>query len=840
MRPQWAGEIKARLNSAHMNLRSCLRLGFLFPSLLLGDDIQFFEAKVRPLLASQCYGCHSSKSKIVQGGLRLDSREGMVRGGHLGPAVVPGKPDESRIVQAVRHQVEPTMPPWGKLKPEQIGILEEWVRRGAPWPQDAPERAGGASEPSSKTDARNHWAWQPVRAVQPPAVKKSDWPRDAIDRFLLQKLEQKGLQPAPPADAAVLLRRVYFDLTGLPPTPEVIERFLRDPSDQQFEQIVDELLASPDYAERWGRWWLDVTYYGDTFDPGTEIPATAAWRYRDYVIKSFGNDKPLNRFIQEQIAGDLLPATSDEQRRELTIATGYLAIGPWAIVLADKTQLKMDVVDQQLDGIGRGILGLTLGCARCHDHKFDPLSLQDYYGLAGILSSTRTLHGKYKPDGVFSDINKVPLWESAEERQHREKQLGVYESEIGFLNDALKSLEKEKADLAKTDIEREQKVKDLDARIQSLKLRISMLEFNKPLAPYAYAVQDEPAPGNCRINIRGNAHQLGKEVPRSFVKSASFGDAPSEWNGSGRLELARWLSDDRNPLTARVYVNRVWQQMFGSGIVRSPENFGIRGELPSHPELLDYLAKEFMSRHGWSTKSFLRRLVLTSAYRMSSAAAASAQSGDPENHLFSRANRRRLEAETIRDSILVISGRYDPTRGGPALPTETLETFSPNLTTFNPPGINPDARLPERLRYRRTVYLPVFRGAQMEELDILNLFDFADSTQVNAARRQTIVPTQSLFLLNSPWINEQAQALASKLLGDNRLLDRDRVARLITLVYNRPAKSAEIEQALRFIYEFELRLARERKSKRTGSLDSEAWTAYIQTLFASNEFLYRS
>ena len=838
------------------------------------DDLEFFESKVRPLFATQCYSCHSSKATIVQGGLRLDSRETILRGGHSGPALVPGDPHQSRMIRALRHEIEPHMPPSGKLELEKIAVFEEWIRRGAPWPEERASSAPRSTLPSSKPNAKSHWAWQPI-ALKPPPGVQGTWARDAIDRFLLHKLQQKGIEPAPPADPASLLRRVYLDLTGLPPSPERVRSFLENPSSQQYEAIVDELLNSRHYGERWGRWWLDVTYYGDTLDTGSEILATEAWRYRDYVIRTFNQDKPVNRFFLEQIAGDLLPAKDQRERNDLIMATGYLAIGPWSIVLADKPQLQMDTIDQQLELIGRGMLGLTLGCSRCHDHKFDPITLQDYYGMAGILKSTRTLHGRLsegyglgadplskrnKPDGVFSDVNKVRLLETAEERQQREKKLGTYEQEIAALQKVLAPL-KEAADLLKdqeaknkekstgtrSEVEKDpekdkdpekEKKKELETKINSLEMRIGMLDFNKPLPPFAYAVQDEEKPEDCRIAIRGNAHQLGNHVPRGFVQLASFGERQSSWKGSGRLELAKWLTDDRQPLTPRVYVNRVWQQLFGTGLVRSSDNFGIRGDLPSHPELLDYLASEFI-KQGWSTKKLVRRLVLTSAYRMSANPNPAAQEMDPDNSLVWRMNARRLEAETIRDSILAIAGKLDRTEGGGTLPTHSLETFLPNLTTFNPSGVIKTARLPENLRYRRTVYLPIFRTKQMKELDILNYFDFAEPTQINASRRTTVVPTQSLFLMNSPWIAEQAEALATKLTQDDQLLDSQRVSELILLIFNRKSAEAEIMRGLEFVYDFERRASIDPTAKSAGPPGRLAWTAYIQTLLASNEFLYR-
>ena len=834
-----AGGLTERLGYGSPCLERLVVLIILFASwAFAADDLEFFESKVRPLLATQCYSCHSSKATIVQGGLRLDSREAILRGGHSGPAVVPGSPSESRLIRALKHEVQPPMPPWGKLEPQKIAVLAEWIRRGAPWPEEPSSTASTGGTPSSKPGAKLHWAWQPISPEWPPSVEGSAWPRDSIDQFTLQRLLQKDLEPAPPADPATLLRRVYFDLTGLPPRPEAVESFLADPSNEQYESIVDALLSSSHYGERWGRWWLDVTYYGDTLDTGSEIPATQAWRYRDYVIRSFNENKPINRFIQEQISGDLLPAKDVRERNELVVATGYLAIGPWAIVLADKPQLQMDTIDQQLEMIGRGILGLTLGCARCHDHKFDPISLQDYYGMAGILKSTRTLHGKYKPDGVFSDVNKVQLVETVDERKRREEKLRRYEQETAMLQKIVESLKESKAGLKDPEASDKEASEEIDAKIKSLEIRIGLLDFNKPLPPFAYAVQDEEKPKDCRIAIRGNAHQVGQEVPRGFVQLVSFEEPQSAWNGSGRLELAKWLTDDRQPLTPRVYVNRVWQQLFGAGIVRSSDNFGIRGDLPSHPKLLDFLASEFVQQ-GWSTKKLVRRLVLTSTYRMSASPNAVAQEIDPENRLLWRMNPRRLEAETIRDSILVITGMLDPTAGGATLPTHSLETFVPNLTTFNPSRVIKTARLPEHLRYRRTVYLPIFRTKQMKELDILNYFDFPAPTQVNALRRTTVVPTQSLFLLNSPWIMEQAEALATKLTQNDELLDSQRVSQLIVRIFNRKPQESEIMRGLDFVYESERRLRADETAANAGPPGRLAWAAFIQMLLASNEFLYR-
>jgi mono/diheme cytochrome c family protein len=771
----------------------------LATSVLAAQDpkLEFFEKQVRPILVTQCYACHGPKAKIAQGGLRVDYREALLRGGHSGAAVVPGNANESRLIQAVRHTVKPSMPPWGKLKPEQITALEQWVAQGAVWPDEAvPVEATSAAGP----DRRAHWAWQPVRDPAPPAG-----PADLseIDRFLHSGLLQKKLSPNPPADPATLLRRLSLDLTGLPPSREAMQAFVADPSPAAYARVVDQLLASPEFGERWGRHWLDVTYYGDTLDAA--IPATDAWRYRDYVIRSFNTDKPVNRFIREQIAGDLLPHPNGLEQREQIIATGYLALGPWALVQADKEQLRMDVIDLQIDAIGKGMLGLTLSCARCHDHKFDPVAQKEYFGLAGILGSTRTIHGKVREAGVFSDVWKRPLYETPEEIAARERKSKAYEEEIATL----------------------------DARIATLGRQKLLVAFNQPKQPFAHAVDDVEAPADCKINIRGNAHQLAEVTPRTFVQVAMFGSSAPQWQGSGRLELANWIAADRNPLTARVYVNRVWQHLFGAGIVRSADNFGLRGELPTHPELLDHLATTFL-RSGWSTKQLVRRLVLTRAYQMSSSASAQAEAADPENRLLWRMNRRRLDAESIRDGILMLAGRLDRTRGGPTLPLHSLDTFSPEGGKVNPPTMRVAGALPEHVRYRRTIYLPVYRGSPVLELDLMSLFDAASNAQVTATRNSAVIPTQALYLLNSPWVGEQAQQLARTLPGDLAFLSRERARWLIETVYGRPAREKELDRALDFVAEAE------QSAKKGAEAAVESWTQLIQSLLISNEFLFRS
>ena len=523
---------------SHPSLRSfSARLGIflLTGGALLGappttEQTDFFESKVRPLLARNCYQCHSEQAKILYSNLRVDGRDALLDGGTRGPAIVPGDPDASQLIQAVRYE-NLEMPPAGRLSEDQIHVLVQWVEMGAPW-TDLEMTVGdkGPAEQANLAASHSHWAWKPVQKVFPPPVRDKFWPADPIDNFILQKLEAEDLSPSSEADWYTLLRRVYFDLTGLPPEPEDMESFATDDSGLAFEKVIDRLLRSPGFGERWGRHWLDLTSYADSLGQGRRIPAREAWRYRDYVINAFNSDKRYDRFVQEQISGDVLPWKTDDQRREQLVATGFLAIGPWAVVDSDKEKLRMDVVDQQLDTLGRALQGLTLGCARCHDHKFDPIPTREYYALAGIFRSTRTLNGRMS--GGFSDVNRVLLPETPSEMRKRAlateeyqgaldrflREYEAVETEKKRLTDRQKALE-EAGTEAKEELEKE--IKEIDKKLKEAKDRIRLLEFRRPGPPMAIAVQDRPVPKDCRVNIGGDPHNLGEEVPRAFLSVAS-------------------------------------------------------------------------------------------------------------------------------------------------------------------------------------------------------------------------------------------------------------------------------------------------------------------------------
>ncbi|MBU6180921.1 MAG: DUF1549 domain-containing protein, partial [Verrucomicrobia bacterium] len=540
------------------------------------DNDAFFREKVEPILRARCYECHSHAGKI-KGGLVLDSRSGWEIGGDSGPAVVPGSPDKSRVVSAV-HYTSPNleMPPKAKLPEAEIALLEEWVRRGAPDPRVAVAGPKAAKQAGpDPEEGRRHWAFQPLRFAAPPAVRDQAWPINEVDPFILAKLEENDLKPAPPADRATLIRRLSFDLTGLPPTAEEVEDFRRDSSDDAVERLVDRLLASPRFGERWGRHWLDVARYSDSIGGGMNHVLDDAWRYRDYVVSSFNADKPYDRFITEQIAGDLLPGVDEARRVEQLVATGFLLLGVTELGEYDREKLRMDIADEQLDTLGKTFLGLTLGCARCHDHKFDPVPTRDYYAMAGIFRSTNPLDEK-KSAGLFGRLRRLPLPEDSSTA-----------AAISRAKEKLAPLKKDLADAQaalKTATPADKPA--LEKRVESLRAAQRREDsIIASMSPMILAVGEEAQPKDSPVFIRGDVHNPGPVVPRGFLSLARFDGTPPVPSGrSGRLELARWMTHPDHPLPARVMVNRVWHWLMGAGLVRSVDNFGLRGEPPSHPE----------------------------------------------------------------------------------------------------------------------------------------------------------------------------------------------------------------------------------------------------------------
>ena len=768
------------------------------------SDVQFFEKKIRPVLAAQCWGCHSTKAKVSFASLHLDTKAGF----EGGAVVVAGQPEASRLFQAILYKSSTKMPPTGMLPAAVIEDFRAWISAGAVWPEEASVAVAAGGGKKANLD---HWAWKPVSKPPVPTVKNGQWARDEIDRFVMARLEGNGLRPVADATAEMWLRRVSLDLTGLPPTVAEQDEFLRERS---YEKTVDRLLASPSFGQRWGRHWLDQTYYADNIEIGRRVPARHAWRYRDYVIDSINRDVPYPRFILEQLAGDQLPWTKPEERRNNLVATGFLALGPWPLVNADKVQLQMDVVDLQVDMVGRSFLGLTMGCSRCHDHKFDPITLADYYGMAGILASTRTLTGRMHLS-VFSNVNSVVLPELPEELAKRAEETREYWSRLTAAREELTALRAKRKPLEKDS----EAAKAVDKEIAKANQAVKLLEYLPVVPPTAHAVQDGDMPADCRVNVRGNAHQLGTEMPRSGVVIGGLeGKLDIADFTSGRKELAEWIGRKENPLTARVMVNRVWHHLFGAGIAPSIDNLGTRGTAPSHPELLDYLSAEFVEG-GWSLKKLVRRIALSRVYQLGSESMAAGTEVDPENRLLWRMSRRRLEAETIRDAMLVVSGTMQAGVGGPAIPFEVPG----NVNLAEPEFLNEEAKLDPATRLRRSVYLPVLRKSQLPELDILNLFNFPDANQITGARQATTIPTQSLYLMNAPFVQEQAAALAESVLAMNTT-DEGRMRALARRVYGREIRDGEGERWLAFVRTFK---------------QVEAWKRLCHALLISNEFLYR-
>ncbi len=793
----------------------------------------FFESKVLPLLQQRCYECHSHEKKI-KGGLALDLKTGWQTGGDNGPAIIPGDLVKSHLVQAVRYaDPEMEMPPKGKLAASEIEVLEKWVAMGAP-----DSRVAKVADKKARVidieAGKKFWAFQSVRDAKAPTVKNTSWPTDDVDGFILTKLEAAGLTPNADADAYTWLRRVSLDLTGLPPTPEVIAQFIHgsNGSYKSYSNVVDRLLASKAFGERWARHWLDLTGYADQIGTSNNVFAEHAWRYRDYVIDAFNSDKPFDQFIREQIAGDLLSEKSKivNHKSQMIAATGFLVLGDVEIVAVDKLKMEIDLVDQQVSKVGTAFLGMTLGCVRCHDHKFDPITQRDYYAIAGMFRSTDST---YKTDnGVWSSINASEMPETPEQQSRRTQILAANEAK-------LKSLQSERTDAEKAKAALEPQIKDatkeakpalekkrdgLAARIKAINGEVEHAKFFAPIAPKAFAVHDRPKTDDMQITIRGNPYALGDKVKRGVMAVASWGELPPiPANQSGRVQLADWLADPRHPLTARVAVNRIWQKLFGEGLVRSVDYFGLRGELPTHPELLDHLATRFV-RGGWSQKQLIRSLVLSRAYRMSSAHNAVAMTKDPDNHLLWRVNRQRLDAEAIRDSMLAISGKLAPANGGPALPLE----FPENVTSLSPKAVNPPAFNLKKFRpvqeFERTVYLPVIRTAtQPGPAKLRDVFDFTQPAQIAGKRAETAVPTQALFLLNSDMLRARATELAQQL-TQTESNSGARLEALWLRVLNRPITSAERDEANLLIESIPA---------------DKAWVELSHALLSSNEFLLR-
>ena len=701
---------------------------------LTADQINFFEKNIRPVLVSKCYDCHSAKSEKVKGGLLLDTRDGLLKGGDSGHGVVQGNLEESLLIKAIRYDDKDTqMPPQkkgGKLSDEAIANFEQWVRMGAPDPRTGEAKSVAELD---KEKARQFWSFQPPRKAPPPVLVDAAWPRSDIDRFILAALEQKNLRPVADTEPRALLRRVYFDLTGMPPSFDEAQAFLAecakgtDAQHAAFEGVVDKLLDSPRYGERWGRHWLDVARYAESTGKESNNLFPTAWRYRDYVIDSFNEDKPYDEFIREQIAGDLIGSSSSAEYNEHLTATAFLAIGTKNIVEKNRLTFKLDLIDEQIDTATRAVLGLTVSCARCHDHKYDPVTMRDYYALAGIFRSTEVFYGtKGKKNKALNASTLLPL---ADESKSISEQPNIVQSPTPKVADS----------------------KPVKNKKQGKKGAAANMTQQSPqqIMHEVMAVRDGRVE-NCPVYLKGEPDDPGPVVPRGVISLLTSGSAPSmPSNSSGRYQLAEWLTSKDNPLTARVMANRVWLHLFGQGIVRTADNFGATGERPTHPELLDYLAMRLME-NGWSVKKLIREIVLSRVYHLGTRSDASNSETDPDNRLLWRANPRRLDAESIRDAMLTASGLMDLQPPGGSMVASVGDAFASAYSkTFV------DAQF-----HYRSVYLPIVRDFVPSCLEV---FDFAEPSLVVANRDATNVPSQALYLMNNSFVIEQAKALAHRI-----------------------------------------------------------------------------
>ena len=931
-----------------MRLFLSVLLGFAASVLPLAaqeaDATEFFEKRVRPVLANKCQACHNSGLKT--GGLDLSSAEGFASGGQNGPVVSTETPAESRILEVIRYQERIKMPPGGMLPEDEIAVLADWVETGAHWPgvpvmDRSPVEADGGGQFTA--EERNFWAFRKVQDPEPPQVTDENWVRSPVDRFVLARLEAANLRPAAPASRLAWLRRASYDLTGLPPGEELIAAFLSDDSPRAFERVVDRLLASPRYGERWGRHWLDVARYADSTGNDEDHRYPYAWRYRDYVVQAFNDDLPYDEFITEQLAGDLLhPGAPVEKRRRGIVATGFLALGPKALAQQDKQRMLYDVWDEQLDVVSKGFLGLTVTCARCHDHKFDPIPTKDYYSLLGMFASTRsfTAMGRTVSKLLFTPL--VPEREYQAYQDHKES-IGNKKFEIEDVVDQelqayVSKLSPRLADYmlvagsAGGDEQAEALAADHDLEAPILRKWIDYLrprqvrrphmdewrqasDANRPQAAAAYqkrfherleewnetlrkwrervrrmlkemnmpppprpkfepgedrffhevyfadkgpfflekkaqeqvfsqesnrrldlyrrelkhleeTLPPEPAmacavedgdPVRQRVFVRGDYNNLGEEAPKRFPQILAGTEQEPISQGSGRLELARWLTGPEHPLTARVMVNRIWKWHFGQGLVRTPNNFGKLGTPPTHPQLLDYLARRFV-REGWSIKKMHRLIMNSATYGMGSGTTPDKSLRDPQNQLLSRFERRRLEVEEIRDGLLSLDGSLDLAMGG------TLQTG------FGTDTENSNDRLslkPETV-HRRMVYVPL-RRANLPTL--LNLFDFGDATTSMGKRSHTNVAPQALFMMNSEFVADRARNLATRLEKEHTdPAQRIDQAYLITL--NRMPETEERQAALAYLGNFTGKFGGPEAS------GLNAWGSFCRILMASNDFMY--
>jgi len=799
----------------------------------------YFQAEVLPILKDKCLKCHGGEDKI-RGGLRLLNRETVLKGGESGPAAVPGKPGDSLLVEAINYG-RYEMPPGGKLPQEQIDILTRWIKDGAVWPDRLAivvEHHKDAGPPQVNEETKQHWAYRPVRRQQVPKVRRMDWVRNPIDAYILARLEEQGLTPMPAATKVTLLRRAYFDLTGLPPSPEEVDAFLRDNSSRAFEKVVDRLLDSPHYGEKWGRHWLDLVRYAETNSYERDAAKPHVWRYRDYVICSFNEDKPYDQFMREQIAGDELDYITPHS----IIATGYYRLGIFQDDPVDPVQELYEDLNDITRTTGEAFLGMTVGCARCHDHKIDPFPQADYYRLLAFFRNIRR-YGALKHDSVL-DASVREIDAPAESTEHaieiakHKKKTEDVQRGLTQLEDLVRS---KFADVEKEDFQYEMNRVAIMKRYVKNGIDNNQLDEYENLTRFRDELRKNPPRGKIMalcvkengsdvpdtyVLVRGNAHVPGDKVLAGFPSVLSPPDPqvkpPSTGASSGRrLALANWLCSPDNPLTARVMVNRLWQYHFGRGIVRSPNNFGFHGDAPTHPRLLDWLASEFVAGN-WKLKRMHRLMMTSSTYQMSSRSNAAALAEDPQNNLFWRFDMRRLTAEEIRDSMLAVSGSLNREAYGqsvyPHIPAEVKAGQSR-------PGSGWGESPPQQ-QNRRSIYIHVKRSLVVP---IIAAFDGPDVDATCPVRFVTTQPTQSLGLLNGDFTHSQAQAFANYLrshAGDDRPAQ---VEMALSRAVQRNPTGDEIDRGIKLIEKLQL----------TNKVDAQRALEYFCLVVLNlNEFMY--
>jgi hypothetical protein len=771
------------------------------PRLFAADNpagIEFFEKKIRPVLAERCYACHSAAAKKPMGGLMVDSGAGLARGGSSGQsAVTPNSPEKSLLLAAIKRTGKLKMPPDAALAPEVVADFETWIKMGAP----DPRAEVLPPAPYNFEEARKFWSFQPVKDPAPPKVGDPAWSKTEIDRFIKSKLDQKKLAPVGLASRRALLRRATFDLTGLPPTPEEMSGFLADASPKAFEKVVDRLLASRAYGEKWGRHWLDLARYADTSGCNSDYPVPDAYRYRNWVIQAFNNDRPYDQFLREQLAGDLLPANSEEDRNGKIIATGYLAI---ARRFGSRNNEFHLTIEDTIDNVGKTMLGISVACARCHDHKFDPIPSRDYYALYGIFQSTKYAFPGTEIYQHAKDFAPLVAGNDA-------ARLVAYQTETSHLDDRIEDFT---AGREGKDLSAEDKQKQMQALVD----RVVLLEKNAPAVPKAYAVS-EGTSANAKVQRKGDPKNPAEEVPRGFLTILGGAKLPAEEKGSGRRELADWITAPENPLMARVMVNRIWQYHFGKGIVGTPSDFGVRGDRPVNPELLDYLAARF-KQSGYSIKAMHKRIMLTRAYQLASDAEANAK--DPKNAYQWKFDRRRLDAEEIRDALLAVAGDLDRSMGGAhPFPPETTFKYTQHQQFFAVYDT-----------HQRSVYLMQQRQRKQAWLDT---FDGADPNASTATRSPGETTLQALAMLNSAFVDEQADILGVRV-GMAVGSDQERIAYAYQLAFGRAPAVDEVRECTKFLADARAEL--KHSSLAADRQPRAALASLMHVLLASDEFLF--